>query len=55
MSYLFLSCTENEELRMKFITRIANDYDFIMRTYRQKAEGYITDIAEGDINTGELF
>ena len=45
----------NEELRMKFITRIANDYDFIMRTYRQKAEGYITDIAEGDINTGELF
>lgn len=45
----------DENMRMKFITRIANDYDFIMRTYREKAEGYIADIAKGNINTGELF
>lgn len=37
--------------RMAFITRIANDYDFIMRRYESKAKGYLSQIANKNIDS----
>lgn len=37
--------------RMAFITRIANDYDFIMRHYESKAKGYLRQIANKNIDS----
>lgn len=37
--------------RMAFITRIANDYDSIMNNYKTKAEGYLHQIANKNIDS----
>lgn len=37
--------------RMAFISRIAKEYDFIMKTYGSKAEGYLRQIANKNIDS----
>lgn len=37
--------------RMAFITRIAKEYDFIMRRYESKAKGYLSQIANKNIDS----
>lgn len=41
------------EQRMAFITRIAEDYHFIMLNYKTKVEGYMQSIVNGEVVEGD--
>ncbi len=41
------------EQRMEFITRIAEDYHFIMLNYKTKVEGYMQSIVNGKVVEGD--